>query len=125
MGTARVVTALADRGGVPLAGANEQGAAAFNDAVECLLALAGDPVAGAEEAVAAAPGMVLGRVYGAYLSLYGTTAAGVAAAARILDEADGKPCTCRPRGRGQPGTGPGRSARWSGPWCCIRATRWR
>src|ERR1700722_13083125 len=95
MGTARVETALADRWGVPLAGANEQGAAAFNDAVECLLALAGDPVAGAEEAVAAAPGMVLGRVYGAYLSLYGTPAAGVAAAARILDEADGMPAAGR------------------------------
>lgn len=95
MGTARVVTELADRWGVPLAGANEQGAAAFNEAVGCLLALAGDPVAGAEAAVAAAPGMVLGRVYGAYLSLYGTTAAGVAAAGRMLAECDGMPVAGR------------------------------
>ena len=77
-------TGLADRWGVPVAGATEAGMAAFNLAVESLLALAGDPVAQAEAAVAAAPDMVLARVYRAYLALYGMTADGVAAAAAIL-----------------------------------------
>jgi tetratricopeptide (TPR) repeat protein len=62
--------------------------AAFNGGVESLLALAGDPVAEAEAAVAAAPGMVLARVLRAYLSLYAMTADGVAAAAAILDGLD-------------------------------------
>jgi tetratricopeptide (TPR) repeat protein len=81
-------TGLTDRWGVPVQGATEAGAAAFNDAVECLLALAGDPVARAEAAVAAAPGLVLGRVFLAYLSLYGTTADGVAAARQVLAGVD-------------------------------------
>jgi tetratricopeptide (TPR) repeat protein len=80
---------LADRWGVPVLRATPAGMAAFNGAVESLLALAGDPVAEAEAAVAAAPGMVLGRVFRAYLSLYGMTADGVAAAAVILDGLDG------------------------------------
>jgi tetratricopeptide (TPR) repeat protein len=82
---------LADRWGVPVAGASEAGAAAFSTAVESLLALAGDPVAEAEAAAAAAPQMILAQVYRAYLSLYGTTAAGVAEAAEILDGLDGQP----------------------------------
>jgi tetratricopeptide (TPR) repeat protein len=90
--TAVQVNGLADRWGVPVLGATEAGVAAFDMAVESLLALAGDPVAEAEAAVTAAPGMVLARVYQAYLSLYAMTAAGVAAAAAILagvDEAAG------------------------------------
>jgi tetratricopeptide (TPR) repeat protein len=91
METARVATGLADRWGVPLLGATEAGAAAFNEGVESLLALAGDPVAAAEAAVAEAPALVLGHVFRAYLALYGTTAAGVAAAGRILAGLDGRP----------------------------------
>jgi tetratricopeptide (TPR) repeat protein len=86
--TAAQVNGLADRWGVPVLGASEAGVAAFNTAVESLLALAGDPVAEAEAAAAAAPDMVLARVYRAYLSLYGMTAAGVAQAARILTGLD-------------------------------------
>jgi tetratricopeptide (TPR) repeat protein len=77
----------ADRWGVPLLGATEAGAAALDTAVESLLALAGDPVAEAQAAAQADPGLVLARVYQAYLSLYGMTADGVAAAAAILAEA--------------------------------------
>jgi hypothetical protein len=84
MGTA-LTGARADRWGVPVQGTTDAGLAAFNEAVECLLALAGDPVAGAQAGVAAAPGMMLGRVYEAYLALYGTTAAGVTTALQILD----------------------------------------
>ena len=80
---------LADRWGVPVLRATPAGMAAFNGAVESLLALAGDPVAAAEAAVAAAPGMVLARVFRAYLSLYAMTADGVAAAAAILDGLNG------------------------------------
>ncbi|HMH90988.1 MAG TPA: tetratricopeptide repeat protein [Streptosporangiaceae bacterium] len=80
---------LADRWGVPVLRATPAGMAAFNRAVESLLALAGDPVAETEAAVAAAPDMVLAQVYRAYLSLYGMTADGVAAAAVILDGLDG------------------------------------
>jgi tetratricopeptide (TPR) repeat protein len=78
----------ADRWGVPVLGATDAGMAAFNMAVESLLALAGDPVAEAEAAAAAAPQLILARVYRAYLSLYGCTAAGVAEAAAILDGLD-------------------------------------
>ena len=74
-------TELTDRWGVPLQGATPAGAAAFDEAVECLLALAGDPVAGAQAAVAAAPELVLAQIYRAYLALYATTADGAAAAA--------------------------------------------
>ena len=87
--TAAQVNGLADRWGVPVLGASEAGVAAFNTAVESLLALAGDPVAEAEAAAAAAPDMVLARVYRAYLSLYGMTAAGVTQAARLLAGLDG------------------------------------
>ena len=79
---------MTDRWGVPVQGATPDGIAALDDAVECLLALAGDPVGQAEAAVAAAPDMALGQVYRAYLALYGTTADGVAEAAKLLASLD-------------------------------------
>jgi tetratricopeptide (TPR) repeat protein len=82
--TAERASGRADRWGVPVLRASDAGVAAFDSAVESLLALAGDPVAEAEAALAAAPGMVLAKVYLAYLSLYGMTADGVAAAKIIL-----------------------------------------
>ena len=87
--TAAQVNGLADRWGVPVLRASEAGVAAFNAAVESLLALAGDPMAEAEAAAAADPDMVLAQVCRAYLSLYGMTAAGVTQAARILAGLDG------------------------------------
>ncbi|HMG64897.1 MAG TPA: hypothetical protein VK599_18285, partial [Streptosporangiaceae bacterium] len=87
--TAARASGRADRWGVPVLRASDAGMAAFDRAVESLLALAGDPVAEAEAALAAAPGMVLAKVYLAYLSLYGMTADGVAAATAILDGLDG------------------------------------
>ena len=66
-------TTMTDRWGVPVQGATPDGIAALDDAVECLLALAGDPIGQAEAAVAAAPDMVLGQIYRAYLALYGST----------------------------------------------------
>jgi tetratricopeptide (TPR) repeat protein len=80
--------ALNDRWGVPVQGATPDGIAALDDAIECLLSLAGDPIGQAEAAVSAAPGMVFGQIYRAYLSLYGQTAAGVAEAGKLLSGLD-------------------------------------
>src|SRR5262252_7639804 len=84
----RMSTTMTDRWGVPVQGATPDGIAALDDAVECLLALAGDPVGQAEAAVAAAPDMALGQVYRAYLALYGTKEEGVAEAAKLLASLD-------------------------------------
>jgi len=81
-------TTMLDRWGVPVQGATPEGISTLDDAVESLLALAGDPVEAAEAAVAAAPDMALGQVYRAYLALYGTTADGVAEAAKLLASLD-------------------------------------
>jgi tetratricopeptide (TPR) repeat protein len=80
MGSAR-----SDRWGVPLQSGNVDGVAHFNDAVEDLLALKGDPLASAELAVAADHGLVLAQVLRAYLHLYATSASGVKAAAKLLE----------------------------------------
>ena len=81
-------TTMTDRWGVPVQGATPDGIAALDDAVESLLALAGDPIGQAEAAVAAAPDMALGQIYRAYLALYGSTADGVAQAAKLLASLD-------------------------------------
>jgi tetratricopeptide (TPR) repeat protein len=57
----------------------------FNDAVEDLVALRGDPVASAELAVAVDQGLVLARILRAYLHLYATSASGVRSAAKVLE----------------------------------------
>jgi hypothetical protein len=84
-----MTTELADRWGAPVRGGSEQDVTALDDAIEALVALTGDPVAGAEAAVAGADDLVLGHVYRAYLALYGMNAAGVAAATKILSDLDG------------------------------------
>jgi hypothetical protein len=69
-----------DRWGVPVQAASEGGAVLLDEAIEALVAPAGDPVAGAEGAVAADDELVLGHIYRAYLLLYGMSAQGVASA---------------------------------------------
>jgi tetratricopeptide (TPR) repeat protein len=81
--------AFADRWGVPVQASSGNAVAQLGEAVEMLAALAGDPVAAAEAAVAADDDLVLGHIYRAYLALYGTTAEGVAGAAEILKRLDG------------------------------------
>ena len=93
--TATQGTDLTDRWGVGVRGATEPGIEALNDGVECLLALAGDPVGLAEQAAAEAPGMALARIYQAYLSLYGMTPDGVAQAAKIVSEIEAPPSGSR------------------------------
>ncbi len=80
--------AFADRWGVPVRAAREDAVTILDQAVEELAALAGDPVAKADAAVAADDSMVLGHIYRAYLQLYGTTPEGVAAAGEILKRVD-------------------------------------
>ncbi len=75
---------FADRWGVPVRAGREDAVALLDGAIEGLAALAGDPAAAAEAAVAADNGLILGHIYRAYLALYATTAAGVALAAGIL-----------------------------------------
>jgi len=80
--------AFADRWGVPVRAAHQDAVTILDEAVEELAALAGDPVAKADAAVAADDSLVLGHIYRAYLQLYGTTPEGVAAAGEILKRVD-------------------------------------
>jgi tetratricopeptide (TPR) repeat protein len=79
---------FADRWGVPVRAGRAEAVALLDEAVEDLAALAGNPIAGAEAAVAADDGLVLGHVYRAYLALYGTTPQGIATAGEILKTLD-------------------------------------
>src|SRR5271166_4790372 len=80
--------AFADRWGVPVRAGSADAVALLDEAIEDLAALAGDPVAGAEAAVAADDSLVLGHIYRGYLALYGTTPEGVATAAEIVKRLD-------------------------------------
>jgi len=80
--------AFADRWGVPVRAASDGAVALLDEAIEDLAALAGDPVANAEAALAADESLVLGHIYRAYLALYGTTPEGVAVAGEILKRLD-------------------------------------
>src|SRR6201986_2452014 len=80
--------AVADRWGGPVRASSADAVALLDSAIEDLAALAGDPVADADAAVAADDSLVLGHIYRAYLQLYGTTPEGVAAAGEILKRLD-------------------------------------
>ena len=80
--------AFADRWGVPVRAASADAVALLDTAIEDLAALAGDPVADTQAAVAADDSLVLGHIYRAYLQLYGTTPEGVATAGEILKRLD-------------------------------------
>src|ERR1700683_5443972 len=82
-GRSEMSKAFADRWGVPLRAASADAVALLDEAVEDLAALAGDPGADAEAAIAADDSLVLGHIYRAYLALYGTTPEGVGTAAEI------------------------------------------
>jgi len=80
--------AFADRWGVPIRATSAGAVALLDEAIEDLAALAGDPVADAEAAVAVDDSLVLGHIYRAYLQLYGTTPDSAAAAGEILKRLD-------------------------------------
>jgi len=75
---------FSDRWGVPVQGTDGRAVVALDRAIEDLVALAGDPVGRAEEAIAVDPSLALARIHRAYLSLYATTADGVAEASELL-----------------------------------------
>jgi tetratricopeptide (TPR) repeat protein len=79
---------FSDRWGVPVRAGGAEAVALLDEAIEDLAALAGNPIAKADAAVAADDGLVLGHIYRAYLALYGTTHEGVATAAEILKTLD-------------------------------------
>jgi tetratricopeptide (TPR) repeat protein len=79
-----VSTTFADRFGVPVQAADGTAVTLLDEAIEDLVALSGDPAAKADAAIAADGELALGRIYRAYLSLYGTTAAGGAEAGALL-----------------------------------------
>ena len=80
--------AFTDRWGVPVRAGSADAVALLSTGIEELAALAGDPIATADAAVAADDSMVLGHIYRAYLQLYGTTPDGVAAAGEGLKRLD-------------------------------------
>ena len=81
-------TAFTDRWGVPVRSGSAAAVAKLDEAIEDLAALAGDPVADAEAAIAADDSLVLGHIYRAYLALYGTTPEGLATAGEIVKKLD-------------------------------------
>ncbi|OHV31346.1 MULTISPECIES: hypothetical protein [Pseudofrankia] len=73
-----------DRWGVPVQATDLAAITLLDQAIEDLVSLAGDPVGGAEAAIAADGDLALARIFRAYLSLYATTADGVAEASALL-----------------------------------------
>jgi len=73
-----------DRWGTPVQAADGAAVLLLDQAIEDLVALSGDPVGGAEAAIAADGELALARIYRAYLSLYATTAEGAAEASALI-----------------------------------------
>jgi tetratricopeptide (TPR) repeat protein len=79
-----VTSTHTDLWGVPVQAANNEAVVRFNDAVEGLVSLSGDPVALVNSAFTADSDLPLGHILHAYLSLYGTSSEGVDEAAKQL-----------------------------------------
>jgi tetratricopeptide (TPR) repeat protein len=90
-----VVTTFTDRWGVPVQGRDGAAVLLLDQAIEDLVALAGDPVGGADGAMAADPTLTLARIYRAYLSLYSTSADGIAEAQELLGAVPAGPASQR------------------------------
>ena len=86
-----MATTFADRWGAPVRAADGLAVGLLDQAVEDLVALSGDPVGGADAAIAADGELALARIYRAYLSLYGTSAAGAAEADTLLKPLESEP----------------------------------
>jgi tetratricopeptide (TPR) repeat protein len=71
-----VAQAFTDRWGSPVFAGRRQAVGLFDEAVEQLVSLSGDPVGLADEAAACDPELVLARVLQAYLALYSTAPSG-------------------------------------------------
>ena len=96
-----MATTYDDRWGVPVRAGDGAAVLLLDQAIEDLVALAGDPAGGAEAALAADGGLALARIYRAYLSLYATTAEGIAEAGALIKpleaEAGTRPLPARER----------------------------
>jgi tetratricopeptide (TPR) repeat protein len=88
-----------DRWDAPVRAADGSAVALLDQAIEDLVALSGDPVGGAEAAIAADGELALARVYRAYLSLYGTTAEGAAEAGTLIKPVEAAAGPLPPRER--------------------------
>ena len=120
-----MTSAFDDRWGVPVQAADGAAVVLLDQAIEDLVALAGDPVGGAEAAIAADGELALARIFRAYLSLYGTTAEGAAEASTLIKPLEAASRAACPRASGitwpRPGPGPTATGRrppapWSAPW---------
>jgi tetratricopeptide (TPR) repeat protein len=85
-----VATTYDDRWGVPVRAGDGLAVALLDQAIEDLVALAGDPAGGAEAAIAGDGELALARIYRAYLSLYATTAEGIAEADALIKPLEGE-----------------------------------
>src|SRR6202000_2485398 len=83
-GSEPMTSTYADRWGVPLRAADGAAVLLLDQAIEDLVSLSGDPVGGAEAAIAADGELTLALIYRAYLSLYATTAEGAAEASALI-----------------------------------------
>ncbi len=96
-----MATTYDDRWGVPVRAGDGAAVLLLDQAIEDLVALAGDPAGGAEAAIAADGELALARIYRAYLSLYATTAEGIAEAGALIKpleaEAGTRPLPARER----------------------------
>ncbi|HUN35321.1 MAG TPA: tetratricopeptide repeat protein [Trebonia sp.] len=79
-----MITTFADRWGVELQATDGAAVVLLDQAIEDLVGLCGDPAGGADRAIAADPTLALAWVYRAYLSLYSTSAEGLAGARELL-----------------------------------------
>lgn len=87
-----------DLQGNVLTGASQTGAAQFAAALQQLSNYAGDPLAIAEQVIAAEPQFVMAHALKAWLYLLGTDAKAASAAKAFIAEADGLEATTRERG---------------------------
>ena len=86
---------LRDATGHRLTGATADGRDRYVDGCRQMLCLVDDPLAAAEAAIAAAPGMTMAHVLKAWLCLLGTEPAGLPMAVAALDRADDLPAGAR------------------------------
>src|SRR5271155_3810512 len=80
--------AFTDRWGGAVFGGRHEAVSLFDEAVEQLVSLSGDPVAFADQAATRDPQLVLARVLQAYLAMYSTAAAGFERARSLVGDID-------------------------------------
>jgi tetratricopeptide (TPR) repeat protein len=83
-----MANAFTDRWGSAVFAGHQQAVDLFDEAVEQLVSLSGDPAAVADQAAALDPQLVLARVLQAYLALYATSASGVERAKDLVGDLD-------------------------------------